>query len=258
MRWVRLAFVDVLGIEKSVSIPVNELDDAFDGKVTFDGGSIDGFVRGEEVDMVLRPDPATFVVLPWTEDGQVEARLLCDIANARRHAVRRLRRARRSSASSKTRATSCSDAGGARGRVLSVRARSRWLADDAHDRCRLVLRLLRQRPRRGSAARDLRSRSKRWGSRLERAPRARRRPARTRSLGRRLLHGRRPAAHRARRRQAHRRAPRPACDVHAQAARRSGRQRPAHLLRAGRPRRSRAAARDRRTLRSRARLHRGL
>lgn len=79
VRWVRLAFVDVLGIQKSVSIPVNELDDAFSGKVTFDGGSIDGFVRGEEVDMVLSPDPATFVVLPWTEDGQVEARILCDI-----------------------------------------------------------------------------------------------------------------------------------------------------------------------------------
>ena len=79
VRWVRLAFVDVLGIQKSVSIPAAELEAAFAGKVTFDGGSIDGFVRGEEVDMVLRPDPATFIVLPWTEDGQVEARILCDI-----------------------------------------------------------------------------------------------------------------------------------------------------------------------------------
>ena len=79
VRWVRLAFVDVLGIQKSVSIPAAELEAAFDGKVTFDGGSIDGFVRGEEVDMVLRPDPSTFIVLPWTEDGQSEARILCDI-----------------------------------------------------------------------------------------------------------------------------------------------------------------------------------
>ncbi len=80
VRWVRLAFVDVLGIQKSVYIPASELDAAFDGKVTFDGGSIDGFVRGEEIDMVLRPDPATFTVLPWVEEGQVEARILCDIA----------------------------------------------------------------------------------------------------------------------------------------------------------------------------------
>ncbi|HEY0393234.1 MAG TPA: glutamine synthetase family protein [Candidatus Elarobacter sp.] len=79
VRWVRLAFVDVLGIQKSVSIPASELEDAFNGKVTFDGGSIDGFVRGEEIDMVLRPDPATFVVLPWLEHGHGEARILCDI-----------------------------------------------------------------------------------------------------------------------------------------------------------------------------------
>jgi glutamine synthetase len=80
VRWVRLAFVDVLGIQKSVSIPAGELEAAFNGKVTFDGGSIDGFVRGEEIDMILRPDPATFIVLPWTESGHVEARILCDIA----------------------------------------------------------------------------------------------------------------------------------------------------------------------------------
>jgi glutamine synthetase len=80
VRWIRLAFVDVLGIQKSVSIPANELEDAFNGKVTFDGGSIDGFVRGEEVDMILRPDPSTFVVMPWTDHDQVEARILCDIA----------------------------------------------------------------------------------------------------------------------------------------------------------------------------------
>ena len=80
VRWARLAFVDVLGVQKSISIPASGLEDAFDGKVTFDGGSIDGFVRGEEVDMILRPDPTTFTVLPWVEEGQVEARILCDIA----------------------------------------------------------------------------------------------------------------------------------------------------------------------------------
>ena len=80
VRWVRLAFVDVLGIQKSVYIPASELEAAFEGKVTFDGGSIDGFVRGEEIDMVLRPDPTTFTVLPWIEEGQVEARILCDIS----------------------------------------------------------------------------------------------------------------------------------------------------------------------------------
>ncbi|HZZ64452.1 MAG TPA: glutamine synthetase family protein [Candidatus Baltobacteraceae bacterium] len=78
--FVRLAFADVAGVGKNVSIPVSELEAALEGKVTFDGGSIDGFVRGEELDMVLRPDPSTFAVYPWSKQDAGEARLLCDIA----------------------------------------------------------------------------------------------------------------------------------------------------------------------------------
>jgi glutamine synthetase len=80
VRFVRLAFADVLGVGKNVSIPADQLEAALEGKVTFDGGSIDGFVRGEELDMVLRPDPATFALYPWSTDEGGEARLLCDIA----------------------------------------------------------------------------------------------------------------------------------------------------------------------------------
>jgi glutamine synthetase len=80
VKFVRLSFVDVLGVEKNVSIPATELEAALEGKVTFDGGSIDGFVRGEELDMVLRPDPATFALYPWSTADMPEARLLCDIA----------------------------------------------------------------------------------------------------------------------------------------------------------------------------------
>jgi glutamine synthetase len=80
VRWVRLAFVDILGIEKNIVIPVSELERALDGHVTFDGGSIDGFVRGEEIDMMLQPDPTTFTIVPWTKEGAIEARILCDIA----------------------------------------------------------------------------------------------------------------------------------------------------------------------------------
>jgi glutamine synthetase len=80
VRFVRLVFADLFGVSKNVSIPVSALERALDGGITFDGGSIDGFVRGEELDMVLRPDPATFAVSPWTAAGDVEARLICDIA----------------------------------------------------------------------------------------------------------------------------------------------------------------------------------
>ncbi|GAC1584380.1 MAG: type I glutamate--ammonia ligase [Candidatus Velthaea sp.] len=80
VRWIRLAFVDILGVEKNIIIPATQLDRALGGHVTFDGGSIDGFVRGEEVDMILRPDPTTFAILPWTREGSLEARITCDIA----------------------------------------------------------------------------------------------------------------------------------------------------------------------------------
>lgn len=80
VRFVRLSFVDILGISKSVTVPVAELEGAIDGKVAFDGGSIDGFVRGEEADMMLLPDLSTFAIYPWTADGPLEARLICNIA----------------------------------------------------------------------------------------------------------------------------------------------------------------------------------
>jgi glutamine synthetase len=80
VRFVRLSFVDILGINKSVSVPVGELERAIEGRVTFDGGSIDGFVRGEEADMRLLPDLSTFAVYPWTSGGHYEARMICNIA----------------------------------------------------------------------------------------------------------------------------------------------------------------------------------
>lgn len=80
VRFVRLVFADILGITKTVSIPVSELARALEGCVTFDGGSIDGFVRGEELDMMLQPDPSSFAVYPWISGEAREARLICDIA----------------------------------------------------------------------------------------------------------------------------------------------------------------------------------
>jgi glutamine synthetase len=82
VRFVRLTFVDILGVSKNVTIPIGELDRALDGGITFDGGSIDGFVRGEEADMVLKPDLATFAIAPWTSGSTAEARLICDIVTA--------------------------------------------------------------------------------------------------------------------------------------------------------------------------------
>src|SRR5215470_12576890 len=64
IAFVRLQFADIHGVSKSVAIPVRELEDALDGHVVFDGSCIEGFVRHEESDMCLAPDPATFALLP--------------------------------------------------------------------------------------------------------------------------------------------------------------------------------------------------
>jgi glutamine synthetase len=78
---IHLQFTDILGIAKNVDIPVEQLDKALDGELMFDGSSIEGFVRIEESDMYLRPDPNTFAVFPWKPRGNATARLICDIYN---------------------------------------------------------------------------------------------------------------------------------------------------------------------------------
>jgi len=67
---------------KNVSITVEQLDKALDNELMFDGSSIEGFVRIEESDMYLHPDPSTFVVFPWKPRDGAVARLICDIYNA--------------------------------------------------------------------------------------------------------------------------------------------------------------------------------
>src|SRR5258705_23518 len=64
IRFVRLWFTDVLGYLKSVAIAPAELEGAFEEGIGFDGSSIEGFARVSEADMVARPDPSTFHVLP--------------------------------------------------------------------------------------------------------------------------------------------------------------------------------------------------
>ena len=78
IRFIRLWFTDVQGFLKSVSISPAELEVAFDEGMTFDGSSIDGYARVQEADMLAKPDPSTFAVLPWREESQV-ARMFCNI-----------------------------------------------------------------------------------------------------------------------------------------------------------------------------------
>ncbi|MFZ5590501.1 MAG: type I glutamate--ammonia ligase [Bacillota bacterium] len=82
VKFIRLQFTDIFGVLKNVSITVEQLDKALAGELMFDGSSIEGFVRIEESDMYLRPDPNTFVVFPWKPRDGAVARLICDVYTA--------------------------------------------------------------------------------------------------------------------------------------------------------------------------------
>jgi glutamine synthetase len=74
-----LWFSDVLGTLKSVAIAPAELENAFDEGIGFDGSAIEGFARITESDMLAKPDPATFSILPWRTEAPGAARMFCDI-----------------------------------------------------------------------------------------------------------------------------------------------------------------------------------
>jgi glutamine synthetase len=81
IRFIRLWFTDVLGMLKSVAVAPAELEAAFAEGIGFDGSAIEGFARVYESDMLAKPDPATFQVLPWRGlgEGPGVGRMFCDI-----------------------------------------------------------------------------------------------------------------------------------------------------------------------------------
>ena len=97
VRYVRMWFVDVLGLLKSVAIPVSELESALEDGVGIDGSSLEGSARLAERDVIAYPDPTTFAMLPWRPEGAT-ARMFCDVnlpgerpfPGDSRHALRRV------------------------------------------------------------------------------------------------------------------------------------------------------------------------
>ncbi len=81
VKFIRLQFTDILGTLKNVAITSEQLEKALDNKCMFDGSSIEGFVRIEESDMYLAPDPNSFAVFPWRPQPGRVARLICDVLN---------------------------------------------------------------------------------------------------------------------------------------------------------------------------------
>ncbi|RJP52715.1 MAG: glutamine synthetase [Anaerolineaceae bacterium] len=79
VHFVSLQFTDVLGVVKSVDMPLHNLEGALEDGVWFDGSSVEGFARIQESDMRLILDPDTYAVLPWSPEESKRARIFCDI-----------------------------------------------------------------------------------------------------------------------------------------------------------------------------------
>jgi glutamine synthetase len=82
IKFITLQFTDLLGVIKEVIMPVEQLKDALADGVWFDGSSIEGFARIQESDLFLKPDTATYAVVPWLVQDGVTARFICDIYRA--------------------------------------------------------------------------------------------------------------------------------------------------------------------------------
>ncbi len=81
VRLIWLWFTDVLGQLKSFAISPAELETAFSEGMHFDGSAINGFSRLQESDVLARPDPSTFELLPWSSADDMAARMFCDIVD---------------------------------------------------------------------------------------------------------------------------------------------------------------------------------
>ena len=81
VRFVNLQFTDIVGMVKSVTIPIEQLPDCIEHGKWFDGSSIEGFARIAESDMYLVPDLSTFAVIPWERGENTTARVICWVHN---------------------------------------------------------------------------------------------------------------------------------------------------------------------------------
>lgn len=81
ISFIQFWFTDVLGVLKSFAITPSELEEGLSEGMGFDGSSIEGFARIQESDMIAKPDPTTFQMVPWRGGDRPVARMLCDVLN---------------------------------------------------------------------------------------------------------------------------------------------------------------------------------
>ena len=79
VKFIRLAFCDVFGKQKNISIMPDELPRAFEYGFAFDASAINGFGDESRCDLLLHPDPETLAILPWRPEHGRVVRMFCSI-----------------------------------------------------------------------------------------------------------------------------------------------------------------------------------
>ena len=81
IKFIRLAFCDLFGMQKNIAIMADGLETAFESGISFDAHVVKGFKDVTDSDLFLYPDPVTLNVLPWRPGPGKVARFYCDIKN---------------------------------------------------------------------------------------------------------------------------------------------------------------------------------
>ncbi len=79
VKFVKLAFCDIFGVQKNISVIADEMERAFEHGISFDASAICGFGDEASSDLFLFPDPSTLEVLPWRPMQGKVVRMMCDI-----------------------------------------------------------------------------------------------------------------------------------------------------------------------------------
>ena len=79
VKFIRLAFFDLAGKQKNISIMPNQLQRAFRDGISFDASGIEGFESPDKSDLFLHPDPDTITIIPWRPSTGKVVRMFCDI-----------------------------------------------------------------------------------------------------------------------------------------------------------------------------------
>lgn len=79
VKFIRLAFCDVFGKQKNISLMPDELSRAFDFGIAIDASAVEGFGGDIYSDLLLHPDPDTLSILPWRPEHGKVVRMFCTV-----------------------------------------------------------------------------------------------------------------------------------------------------------------------------------